>query len=185
MNRYYVDLRLLDQKNLGVKMKTHIYSDLQRILAMESISDVAIGFPRYGELNPYAEPTLGETFRLVSASADRLAFILEQPAIKAVVAAGVLKASKVSLVPDDAKEVRFVRNQKPTRLKRQAVALDAGLKDPRCEQFRGESSSILIKRLDGSVYPIFIDRHDSEVRHEGSYSSFGLSGKAGATFPHF
>lgn len=184
MKRFYVDLTLHNQQKLGVKMQTHVYSDLQRTLASQSITDVAIGFPEFGALNPYDEATLGEKLRLVSIDAQRLEHILQTPSIRAVLAAGVLKASQVSPVPDDAKELRFSRNQKPTREKRKAEE-DSHLRDKRYETFRGESVPILIKRLDGSVYPLFIDRMEAESQAEGSFSSFGLSARNGPTFPDF
>lgn len=185
MKRFYVDLTLHNQQNLGVKMQTHVYSDLQRILASQSITDVAVGFPDFGAMNTYGEATLGEKIRLVSIDSRRLEHILQSPSIRTVLAAGVLKASQVSSVPDHAKELRFSRNHKPTREKRKAEEVDSHLRDKRYETFRGESVPILIKRLDGSVYPLFIDRMEAESRAEGSFSSFGLSVKNGPTFPDF
>lgn len=184
MTRFYVDLSLLDQKNLGKKMLSHVYSDLQRTLATNAISDVAIGFPEFGALNPYGDPSLGEVLRLVSSDSDRLNFVVNQPAIKTALTVGVLKASKISQVPDDAKEIRFVRNQKPGREKRRQLTEDACSR-PRYDDLKGRSISILIKRLDGSVHPVFLDRVEAGDRISGNFSSFGLSKKDGPTFPHF
>lgn len=184
-NRIYIDIKLPDQKNLGVKLMTQVVSNLHRLFKHHKISDVAVGFPEFGDLNPYGSETLGQTVRLVSENRDHLDLLKNNITFKTLVSVGVIEITPITKVPDDVDEARFYKDSKPIKAMRRLKVSSEGSEKRSYRQIEKSSISTLIERSDGSKYPIFVARSFSEKQQTGPFNSYGLSQQQGPTFPIF
>lgn len=183
--RFYIDITLLDQKNLGLKLMTQVMSNLHRLLKHHAVTDVCIGFPQYGSLNAYGSPSLGEVVRLVSENKDHLSLIKGNVTFKTLASVGVLVFTNPTAVPDDASEVRFYKDSKPSKKMKALKEVGEIVGKPSYSNIERSSVLVLIERQDGTKYPIFVGKTQASQRMDGIYNSYGLTKQDGATFPSF
>lgn len=164
---------------------TQVMSNLHRLLKHHSITDVSVGFPHYGALNVYGSQTLGEVVRLVSEDKDHLSLIKGNVTFKTLVSVGVLEFSNPTAVPEDAKEVRFYKDSKPSKKMKLLKQAPSVTEKPSYAKIERSSVILLIERQDGSKYPIFVSRLTANNQTKGQYNSYGLSQQDGPTFPIF
>lgn len=183
--RYYLDIQLNAQHDMDVKTKTQIFSNIHRLLKHHEIKDVALGFPSFGKINAAGLPGLGEHLRLVSTSQDNLSLIKNNVTHRTLHDIGIAKFGAVTQVPENAREVRFYRDQSPGRVKKGIKSRGEQLPGKHYDGIERDSAGLLIQRTDGSKYPIFIGLLPATERVDGAFSTYGLSTKSGATFPAF
>lgn len=183
--RFYMDIHLNAQHDMDVKTKTQIFSNIHRLFKHHNIQDVALGFPDFGKINAVGLPSLGEHFRLVSVSADHLGLIKNNVTHRTLHDIGIARFGNVTVVPGDAKEGGFYRDQSPGRIKKGMKSRGELSPGRHYDGIDRDSAGLLIQRTDGSKYPIFIGFIPAREFINGHYSSYGLSTKTGATFPLF
>lgn len=182
-NHFYLDIVLMEQNNTGLVLMTQVISNIHRLMRHHKVQDVGLVFPDFGALCPKGKSTLGETVRLVSVNKENLSRIASNVTFRTLEKVGVLSFSEVKAVPDEAIPVRFFKDARPNRQRREAVR-EGGVV-PAYEELAHSSACILIQRTDGSVYPIFIGKMDGTSFVEGEFNSYGLSNKTGPTVPFF
>lgn len=184
-NRLYIDIKLPDQKNLGVKLITQVMSNLHRLFKHHSITDVSVGFPQFGHLNPYGSETLGQTVRLVSENRDHLELIKGNVTFKTLVSVGVLEFAPITKVPDQVEEVRFYKDSKPIKAMRRLKEASETEGKKSYRDIDRSSIMVLIERQDGSKYPIFVAKTNASKHLGGAFNSYGFTKQDGPTFPIF
>ena len=185
MERLYFDITLSDQKNSGVKLMTQVMSNVHRLLKHHKVTDTGLGFPKYAALNPYGNPTLGEVFRLVSSNRASLELISNNVTFKTLASVGVIDIGKITRVPDDAKEVRYYKDNGPIRRMRELKASAEEGQKPSYQTIERTSMLVLVERSGGSRYAIFVGKSGSEQLIQSGFNTYGFSQQAGSTFPEF
>lgn len=150
----------------------------------QAMNRVGVSFPDWNE------STVGQTIAFVSEDKEMMIGLSFQPYFSLMVNEGLFEISSVSEVPDNAIEVRFVRNQtigksflgsKKRRIKRsmaRAELLDAGTSLPVTNEERVIDSFHRIPISSGSSgedYMLFVQKEFVGERGGANFNSYGLA----------
>lgn len=150
----------------------------------QAMNRVGVSFPDWNE------SSVGQTIAFVSEDKEMMIGLSFQPYFSLMVNEGLFEISSVSEVPDNAIEVRFVRNQtigksflgsKKRRIKRsmaRAELLDAGTSLPVTNEERVVDSFHRIPISSGSSgedYMLFVQKEFVSERVAANFNSYGLA----------
>ncbi|RZP61082.1 type I-F CRISPR-associated endoribonuclease Cas6/Csy4 [Vibrio vulnificus] len=150
----------------------------------QAMNRIGVSFPDWNE------STVGQTIAFVAEDKEMMIGLSFQPYFSLMVNEGLFEISSVSEVPDNALEVRFVRNQtigksflgsKKRRIKRsmaRAELLDAGTILPVTNEERVVDSFHRIPMSSGSSeqdFILFIQKEFADERAECGFNSYGLA----------
>lgn len=182
MRRFYFVVKYLSPKASPSLLAGRCIKALHQV-STRAGKRVGVTFPEWSGLS------LGPSIGFVASELASLSLVREQPYFRSMTEAGVFAVSEITEVPDGAKEVRFIRNQRvaklfPKEYQRRYVRACKRAQE-RGERFMPENlkqsfeveafhRASMESKANGSGFILHIQLEEADSPQEG-YSSYGLA----------
>lgn len=187
--RYYFSLRYMPSRADFGLLACRCIQQVHMFMVNnpQSKNKVGVCFPRWNALD------IGDTIAFVMEDKEMLLGLSFQPYFSMMVQEGVFEASKVSEVPEDTSEVRFVRNQtigksfiasKQRRMKRSMVRSEARPELSATEYIPVAEEERVVDHFhripissgsSGQEYILHVQKEFVDSREQPNFNSYGLA----------